>query len=96
MEQTLVLAKRSSGPQLSRGDLHPAFVSIIIRHNGLKFGKKIRIFKIIFTMCILALNNKTSVILIIRQWYYSGAQNGENGAILHKCECDLGPKCLLH
>lgn len=27
VEQTLVLAKRSSGTQLSRGDLHPAFVS---------------------------------------------------------------------
>ena len=29
VEQTLVLAKRSSGTQLSRGDLHPAFVSTI-------------------------------------------------------------------
>ena len=30
VEQTLVLAKRSSGPQPSLGDLHPAFVSGII------------------------------------------------------------------
>ena len=32
VEQTLVLAKRSSGTQLSRGDLHPAFVSTITRY----------------------------------------------------------------
>ena len=32
VEQTLVLAKRSSGTQLSRGDLHPAFVSTITQY----------------------------------------------------------------
>ena len=41
VEQTLVLAKRSSGTQLSRGDLHPAFVSTDFCFGGkFKLAKK--------------------------------------------------------